>query len=364
MIKNSSTKISWLEAVSILTVSQIFSTVAFSAQSQNGLSTSSSMIAFVLGTLLNFIVIIPLVFLNARCHKRSIIEHSYSCLGKSAAVIAVAFFIVFIAVGTSTVVLFEKFLSNTVYPNSSKFVIISLLILSASYGAFLGIEALGRVANIIFFLVSVSIILILISVIKDVNLKNLGIVEPSNVKNIISVAVKGVVSNTGIIAAFMILPSVNKNHFKGFCLWNFASLAIVEFIVLTASGVLGTYGLEKEYPFYTTATIGEFSVVKRLDILYLCIWIFVAFIKTTLYLHLAKKVLDTVLHKKAKKFSLVFCSGLVLLLSYIASSKEEFNSLVKFIISSGWIFLILVIILPMVLLLVSLKKRGVKNEDK
>ncbi len=363
MVQNNSLKISWLEAVSVLTVSQIFSTVAYSAQSQNGLNATSSMIAFVLGTLLNFLVILPFVILSARRRKRSLLEHSYRYFGKLAVIVALAIFVVFIAVSVNTVVLFQKFLTNTVYQGSSTFVIISLLVLATSYGAFLGIEALGRVANIIFSLVSVSILLILLSVIKDFNLQNFGSVQLSDAKNIFAVAVKGVASNTGLLAAFMLLPSVNKNHFKGFCLWNLASLTIVEVIVATVSGVLGTYGLDKEYPYYTTATVAEISVLKRLDIIYLCIWIFVAFIKTTLYLLLSKKVLDTVLHKSAKKYSLAFCSVIVLLLSYIASAKDEFNSCVKFLVSSGWIFLILVILLPTVLLFIPSKQRGVQNAD-
>lgn len=363
MIKNNSTKISWFEAVSILTISQIFSTVAFSAESQNGLSAASSMIAFLLGTLFNFLVVIPFIYLNSRSVNNSLIEYSYKFFGKLASIIAIAIFIIFISASVDTIVIFQKFLSSTVYQGSSKFVIIFLLILAASYGAFLGIEALGRVANIIFFIVSITIILILLLLLKDINLLNLGLVRISDAKNILFVSVKGVISNTGILASFILLPNVKNHHFKGFCIWNFISLTIIEIIVLTVSGVLGSYGLNKEYPFYTAATIAEFSVIKRLDILYLCIWIFVAFIKTTLYLQLSKNILDTVLNKSAKKFSILFCSAVALLLSYVASEKEEFNSCVKFLVSSGWIFLTLVIILPTMLLIIASKKRGVKNAD-
>ena len=357
MIKNSSAKISWLEAVSILTVSQIFSTVAYSAQSQNGLNATSSMVAFLIGTILNFLVIVPFVILNAKRQKRSLLEHSNSCLGKFTFVVAAAIFAVFIAVSVNTVVLFQKFLSKTVYQGSSNFIIIFLLVLAASYGACLGIEALGRVANIIFFMVSVSILLILVSVIKDINLLNFGGLQLSDTKNILSATLKGVVSNTGLLVAFMLVPDVNKNRFKGFCLWNLFSLIIVEIIVATVSGVLGTYAVDKDFPYYTTATVGEFTVIKRLDILYLCVWVFVAFVKTTLYLLFSKRVLDTILHKSAKRYSLVICSVIVLILSYTASVKEEFNSAIKLLTSSGWIFTTLIIALPIILFLIPSRKK-------
>ena len=363
MLKNKSLNISWLEGASILTVSQIFSTVVYSAQSQNGLSATASMIAFLLGTLINFIVIVPFSTLSVKCQKKSLIEHSYSCLGNFALIVALAVFAIFIAVSTDTVVQFQKFLSNTVYPGSSGVVIIVLLVISASYGAFLGIEALGRVANIIFSLVSLAILLILLATVKDVNLQNFGTIQPSDIGNIFNVAIKGVISNTGILAAFMLLHNVKSNHFKGLCFWNFASLVIVEIIVSTVTGVLGVYGSDKKYPYFTTATVAEFSVLKRLDILYLCIWIFVAFVKTTLYLLLSKRILDTALSGAGKKHSLSFCSVLILLLSYIASIKENFYAVVKLVLSSGWMFLILVIILPIVLLLIPSKQKGAKNAD-
>ncbi len=345
-------QISWIEAVSLLTVSQIFSTIAFSLESQNGLSAVSGMVAFVIGTILNFIIIIPFLILSNRFGWKSPIDLSFKLIGRPFGYIITAIiFTILLLTASSTVTLFEGFLSETLFQNSPAVIIIALLIFASAYGAYLGIEALGRFANIVFALVSISVLLILISLLKSISLLNFGTIRLEDIKTIIKTAGQGVLSNTGIITALILAPSVNKKHSKGFLFWNVASLLIVEAIAFSVNGVLGDYALGKEYPYYNTATIAEFSIFKRLDIIYMCVWILVAFIKTTYYLLLAKNLLDNILQKKAKKYSLFFCGGIIFLLSFICSTQPICYQYIKVITNSGFVLIGFVVLLPVILLL-------------
>ena len=350
---NTNEKLSWIEGVSVLTVSQIFSTIAFSTSELSGAST---ILSFVFGTALNFLIILPFLLLCKKQGYRSLIELSRDGLGVFSYVVSFLFLGILLAVTVSTAATFEDFLSKSVFEDSSPFIIVSLLILAASYGAFLGIEALGRFANIVFVLVSISVLIILFSVLENVKLTNLGSTSLQDTEEIVKTGVEGLFSNTGLITAVLIAPLINDKRTKGFTVWNVASLIIVIIIVFSVYGVLGNYAFGKEYPYYDTATTAEFSIVKRLDIVYMCVWVFVAFIKTTYYLLLSKRVLDTVLHKKAKKYSLFFCSALSLGLSFIASVKEIFHEYLKFYISSGITLILLLVVLPIILLLKRRKK--------
>lgn len=353
MNSNTNEKLSWIEGISVLTVSQIFSTIAFSP---TGLSGTSTILSFVLGTAFNFLIILPFFLLCKKQGYSSLIELSHKGLGIFSYVVSFLFLSILLAVTISTAATFEDFISRSVFEDSYSFIIISLLILAASYGVFLGIEALGRFANIIFVLVSISVLIILFAVLGNIKLTNLGTISLNDTEKILKTGVEGLFSNTGLITAVLIAPTIKNKHSKSFTVWNLASLIIVIIIVFSIYGVLGNYALGKEYPYFNTATTAEFSIIKRLDIVYMCVWVFVAFIKTTYYLLLSKNVLDTVLHKKAKKYSLFFCSAVSLGLSFIASVKEIFHEYVKLYISSGITLIILVVILPIILLLKGRKK--------
>ncbi len=356
MNSNTNAQVSWIEAMSVLTVSQIFSTVAFSTSELSGFST---ILSFVLGTALNFLIILPFFLLCKKYGYHSLIELSRDGLGAFSYVVSLLLLSVLLAVTVSTTATFEDFLSKSVFEDSSSIVIIALLIFAASYGAFLGIEALGRFANVAFVLVSISVLIILFAVVGNVELMNLGTVSLKDTKTILKTGIQGLFSNTGLITAVLIAPLINRKHTKCFTFWNVASLIVVIIIVFCVYGVLGNYAQGNEYPYYNTATTAEFSIIKRLDIVYMCVWVFVAFIKTTYYLLLSKNVLDTVLHKKAKKHSLFFCSLASLVLSFVASVKPVFHEYIKFYISSGIALFLLLVILPIVLLL-----KGRKNYEK
>ena len=340
----------------MLTVSQVFSTIAFSIKSLNGLNPLSGMVAFLLGTAFNFVVIIPFFIACKKYGWDSLLNLSYKKLGKVSYIVAILFLVLLLCVCTSTVVVFEDFLSSTVLKESSAFVIIILLIASSVYGAFLGIEALGRFANIVFVLLSVSVLVILFSILKDVELINFGGISISNTDKILKTAIEGVFANTGLLTAVLLTPIVNKKHSKSFTIWNAASLILVELIAFSVSGALGDYAVNKQYPYYNTATVAEFSIFKRLDIIYMCVWALAAFIKTTYYLILSKSVLDTFLHKSARKHSLFFCTVIISVFSLISSLRSELYNYMQNFISSGIVTLI-VVILPLLLLIFGGKRR-------
>ena len=348
-------KISWIEAVSILTVSQVFSTIAFSMESLNGLNAISGMVAFLVGIILNFIAIIPLFLVCKKFGYISILNLSYKKFGRASYIATILLFSLFICTCSSTVVVFKDFISTAVLDSSSSFIVTILLIGTSVYGAFLGIEALGRFANIIFVLLSISILIILVSILRDIEPMNFGRFDISNADKILKTALKGVFSNTGLLSALLLTPLVNKQHTRAFTIWNIASLVLVELIVFTVSGVLGDYALNKQYPYYSTTTVAELSIFKRLDIVYMCVWVFVAFIKTTYYLTLSKNLFDTFLRKSARKYSLLFCTGFVSIFSLISSIQPVVYTYMQSFISSG-IGISIIVVLPLLLLLLGGKR--------
>lgn len=356
-------QISYGEAVSILTVSQIFPTVAFSINYANNISPAGCMISFVLGTLFNFLIMLPFFILTKKLGYISLLDCSYKILGGFAAVLSVALFLILISIAARSVTVFEKFITSVVFPDASVFTIIILLTVAAAYGAFLGIEALGRFSNIVFFLSAAAILLILVCAVGQIDIKNFGSLNSSDILKILEASMYGVFSNTGLIAAALTVSIVRKKHLKGFAIFNTASLVLVEMIAFCVTGVLGQYAYTKTYPFYSTASVTEFSVLRRLDAVYMCVWILVAFIRTTYYLLLAKNILDAVLSKKSRKYSLWVSTGIMLILSVMMSLRPMLESIVKRVENSGATVLLLIFFLPLILLLIFFFKGGFRNDE-
>ena len=349
-------QISYREAVSLLTVSSVFSSITFSLHENMPLCPMSYMIAFALGVAFNFLLILPYFLLLKRYGGMSVLDCSYRLFGKFSVVFALAFFLFLCGVGAKCVSEFDAFLLNEVFPDASHFVIITLLVLACAYGAFLGIEALGRFANLVFFFTCFSVLLILISLLGKFDLLNFGITQKEEIGTIFMQSFRYASSNPELVTVLLITPVVNKKLRKGFALWNLLALILVEGIAFSVIGTLGDYAQVQLYPYYRAATVAEISVLKRLDAAHLCVWILVAFTKITYYLLLTKNVLDTLIRKSAKKFSLIVSAMLLFVLSVLTVFGSEFAKNLGELLLSPYVIFSAVVFFPLILWFVSLAK--------
>ena len=104
MSNNAKIRISWVEAMSILTVSQVFSTIAFSTNELSGFST---ILSFTIGTAMNFLIVLPFFVLCKKHGYRSIIDFSSERLGIFSYLVAILALSVLLGVAISTITTFE-----------------------------------------------------------------------------------------------------------------------------------------------------------------------------------------------------------------------------------------------------------------
>lgn len=346
------------QLVFILYLSRIFTILTYNLSSSDRLDGTSVMLAVVISTIMQIIVLIPALILYKKNKSQDIITTSYSLLGKpGGTVVGITYYVILIFIALSSVVNCIFFLDNAIYSDSNSILLPLIFILVCGYAAYAGIEAISRSGSIIFaiFVIALAIMFVLLS--KYIDLFNIHISVNSIVKDTITATWVSFAKNVELVALILLLPKVKGKVSNGLITFFLISLITIEVVIFFLITVLGPFGKNLVFPFYTLVTISDAAVFEHLDVIHMSIWVFVSFIKTSLYLYLAIRVFKAIFPKAISKLAwLISVSIIWVAMLLIRYNIVAVNSVSK-IIDSGVIIILLVLIIPSILLLaLSLKK--------
>lgn len=189
-------------------------------------------------------------------------------------------------------------------------IIIMILIVSA-YSAYLGIEPISRISQMLFWFIVIGTIYVYAMAVPDININN--IVMSFNIKKLSISLFLSLIINIGEII-ILIKPFVKSNHnniIKGI-IFAFAMIFLISFIIMAKIGVKGIKGID--YPFleimYTSNTPGIF--VKRQEGIFISLWVISALISIFIYYGTTVNYMEKL--KIDKKFSVIF----IMIFAFIA----------------------------------------------
>ncbi|MRX53968.1 endospore germination permease [Bacillus idriensis] len=211
----------------------------------------------------------------------------------------------FLYIGMRVVKDFEFFISSVLFYNIQTWVIGLVFVLLAGYACILGLEAIARVSELLFF---GSILLIALTTLITVLTP---LFEWTNVLPLIKPDWKTVIGNIfsakitfpfgELVVFLMIFPAVNDQSFllkKGWMAVVFSGLIIIA-ITESIIGLLGAKIAKFfSYPLIKTIeTIDLLDFFQHVEILSVIVFFFVGFIKVVLFLYASVKGLSEVLPK-------------------------------------------------------------------
>ncbi len=168
--------------------------------------------------------------------------------------------------------------------------------------------------------------------------------------------------NPELYVFILLLPRINGNVNKSafwFLVLTFLFVGITNFLIM---GVFGDFFATQTFPYYALASVIEFSILQRLDSIHMTIWVFVSFIRITLFIIVTNTYLQNIIPKSAKKLGIVVTFLITVICSIVISHR---TSALKTINSSVPIIVItLVFVIPTILLLTTKKKEKKCNESK
>lgn len=331
------------------------------ASSQNGrIETLSLVMILPLSLAATAIVLLPAYFLQHRCEGRGLFDVAFAQWGKGGMALAIFFLLFALGVLIQTVSAFSYFLTSEVYPDTSPWLFILLLMAVGAYAASMGYEPTARYGSFVFIAFLIALVFAGISLLPQAEWEYLRPPVYNTMKEQWKLFLNLTLGNAEIIALLFLFPAVNKSKQSVFWKWSALSLVILEIIFVVSTAVLGDYAQSQRFPFYTVTKIAQVSIFERLDSLHVAIWVFMVLVRLALFLEVAGKSLARLLPKKAGKYSVCICAAAV---AFIAGSLiDEPGVLQKMgqFLSAGIPVIVLAFLVPLILLI--FERRGQKTK--
>lgn len=245
-----------------------------------------------------------------------------------------------------TVSRFQIFATSFLETGFTQLFFVLMIVASACYAAYLGINALSRASLVMMFIVGAAVVMLFFIPIKKFDFLNLGPIFYDGCKIILQDAVYSASSSVEIAALTLFVSRVDGNVKKGYIITLILFLAFALLISTPACLVIGDLMPKLLFPEYILATMSEVGVFQSMDALITGAWILGAFVKTAFMILLSLLSFSQSLEIKKRTLWIIGISAAVAALGYLFSvSVASFADIIR-----GDIFVILslvfIIIIP------------------
>lgn len=236
----------------------------------------------------------------------SAFEHS-PLTGKIFSAVFCLFFLLGTAVSLSR---FNIFMTSTSGADQSPLFFPLLLIIPSFYAAYKGIEAISRTACIVLAAGFISIAIIILAVLPQMDMLNISSTRFYKKDEIIDL-IEVFISNTSEAVAYSLLLPRVRGKIGGASVLLAAACSVGMFVIFfSVNAVFGQLTAAENFPFYALADIAELGQLKRLSALHASAWILGLFIKCALFLRLACDCAERIF-KSRKLFPLCLAGGIL-----------------------------------------------------
>ena len=367
-------KISWGQTFVILLSARLFALMTCTPVTSDKNPLTVYMIGVLISTAIQAALIIPFLFLKNKFPDKSVTEIASLKGGFFSFIVSIIYFVFFFSSAIISVTRFEKFVGGVFFEKSSMLTGTFILIASAVYGSYSGIQGIARTSGIIFALFCFYIILQPLSSLNSINFLNLTFRADLYSGSILTAVMDDFSQSSQIILLAVLLPYL-KNLNKGIAGYLIGKLVSVEIILFFAVTILGGYVSLVDYPFFSLAGFAVNSNFERLDAIYIFVWVLISFVNTSLLIFALSNIINSFFcetksneqHRKKKNIRGFLCkyrnsiAGLIILLGSVPVFMKftVYEDILKGIISAIPM-IVLILIIPAILLLI----RGENNENK
>ncbi len=343
-------KVSSMQIVLTLVVCKLFAVITYTPVYTEKAEITAVFLGGVVSTLILLAAATPVILLFRKTQD-DILTLSYRLNPGFGFIVFILLLIGVLAAAVDTMVDFQFFMVNAVFPDASRFIILITLMIAAFYASLMGLEGIARTGTILFLIVLIALVTIAFTLHNRINLLNLKPVLYEPVKSILSVAWQDTARNMELLIFMMVVPNIKGKAAKsllGYILLISVLLCTISFLVAT---VLGEFTFRQIFPFYMIASVVDSKIIRRFDAIHMTLWVITAFLRTSLFLLTATSLLKRVLPYHIGKWSCLFSSVVILVAAGFLSGDLQSSNLLYDFIGKGYPFVILIVLLPIILLL-------------
>lgn len=269
------------------------------------------------------------------------------------------YFLWFIFNGALNINRFVYFVTSEMNEEASSIMLICLLVGAACYGAYLGIQSLGRVSVIVLWLLFISFGFIMFFALKRFQITNFAPFIENKITDNLRDALRMACNSAEISVIPFLMPKIIKPiQKKNIVLWCSGIVALVFALYFVTIAVLGDFAKTQSFPIYVMSQVSGVGIFQRMDALHTSIWIIALFLKTAFVLIAACVALQGIFPKLKILWALAISGGLIIGGAYGISLT--FPNFLK--TSNQWIviitFLIFAVVIPGAYALLAKKRKG------
>lgn len=329
----------------MLYISRMVVNVTYSGHTSDVHSLRYGVVSTLIAFVITLIMVIPVYLMFQTSNCRTVTDNGYLLFKKFGAIIAIIYGLYFLWVLINTLSQFNIMVTNVLNPTASVFILSLAIVVASMYGAYKGIEALGRASTIIFIFVVVALIILLCTLIPKADLLNLEPIRFDNSEDIMQMVIGFIAKNSCIPAMAILLPFAQGNTRVGVVWWTVAVYVSTAIIITFILAVLGDYLQTQVFPVYSLTAVASLGVTKRLDGLFLGVWTAGMFVKISLFMYLLSACVKRVFGEVISKWSILISGILVLVASMGISATEGLFDL----IFNKYIFLVITLITAVII---------------
>lgn len=343
-------KISAFQFYVMLFLSRTLTTVTYLSSYTENIRLSDMLVQPIFRIVIGTLIMLPVFRLYRKHRDKNILELLNEKSQTLAKVVSILFLIYFFYFTVVTLARLDLFAGTIVFPETDVEYMLIFAIILCCYGAYLGLEPLGRSSVISSVLVIPALIFIMLTLVDKVDFLNLTPIFYNGVMPVVRVAVDSVGQTVeyGIIA--LMLPRVTGKWRKGYFIWLFSQVSLMAIMFFFACTVMGNFASTQLFPFHTMASLAEFSMFTRLDAIFTSVWIMCAFIKAGLLIFLQTDILTTYFGRFKRVYYIVAIGILTIIANLFISQQVRWfniadNSIIKIFITGLSVFIIPLFIL-------------------
>ncbi|HIZ55946.1 MAG TPA: GerAB/ArcD/ProY family transporter [Firmicutes bacterium] len=358
-------KISGRQFIILLYICRIFTIMIYNpthgVRYVDGWSIWEHVLSFAIG----FLLLIPAFLIYKMEPEKNVLDLAASVLGKGHIVVTILYGAFLALVSIVTIVDFNYFMTNAIYPEVSSWLIVISVFLLCFYAAINGLEAIARGGFLLLIVLIVLFIALSVNAATEVEWVSLKRIIDNRPSSVFKNVFLNLSENVHLLGFLLFLPMISGNPQKH-AVWYLglteATLALSCFLVIS---VFGEYAKDLSFPFYEVSGVGRLFSMKSLGAIQMMIWVFVSMFRVAFYLYATAYTTKGLFPKHAQEISLVVLGVLILGASlYMAVQVEIMEPVFSWIMDRGLLF-IFVFVIPLILLIMAqIKKGGTKHAAK
>lgn len=346
-------KISTLQFFSLLYLTRVLTTVTYIPSYTKGLEPTDAVINTLFRLIFGVIIMLPVYFFYRKNTSENIFDIARRCSPTLAKAMAVLYAASFLYFTVGTIARLDVFAGTIIFPETNVNYLLIFVVILCCYGAYLGLEAIGRTAVLSLIMVVPAFVFLTAVLSKRVDLLNFSPPFYNGVAPVVKTASAALGRTVEYAMAAVALPSVTGNKKKGYLIWLLAQTFTAAVFLFLVSGVMGKFTDTQLFPFHTLSSVAQFSMFERLDALITGVWILCAFLKIAFLIYLTVSILKNEFgNKNILIYLLPVGVFLIAVNMYAAGAIDRFtaidNSAVKLTVTVTAAF-----ILPLIILLLT-----------